>query len=270
MAPKKKGKPDQPQFLIEANLLTANPVGDVSGPGYWLTVDYLPVSLFSLKISSATSGVGRTLLVPTPYAVKMALLDAGLRSGEIDDAHAEEFVRALACVDLRIRVPQHAVVTHTIVKIRQEPKKDKNKPNSAPYGPNIAYREFVHFEGLLSFCVDLRTLDLVSAERLIRVAPRVSYFGKRGGFFQYVGVKRSTELDVRCSVPLAELKAVPSAAHIAALDDFGPEANFDAMNSFSGTPIKRDRQRKFVPTVIPMGRSCVGPGFSQYRASGEN
>ncbi len=43
-------------------------------PSRWLNVSYQPVSLFSLKRSDATSMAARTNLVPTPYAIKMALL----------------------------------------------------------------------------------------------------------------------------------------------------------------------------------------------------
>lgn len=46
----------------------------------WLTVSYQPVSLFSLKRSDATSMAARSTLVPTPYAIKMALLKVLLES----------------------------------------------------------------------------------------------------------------------------------------------------------------------------------------------
>jgi hypothetical protein len=45
----------------------------------WLIADYQPVTLFSLKNSLATSSGGKSLLVPTPCAFKMALLDAACR-----------------------------------------------------------------------------------------------------------------------------------------------------------------------------------------------
>ena len=45
-----------------------------------MVAKYLPTALFSLKTSQATSSVGRTLVVPTMYAIKMALVDAGFRA----------------------------------------------------------------------------------------------------------------------------------------------------------------------------------------------
>jgi hypothetical protein len=52
---------------------------DASMEPRWLVFRYRPVTLFSLKMSRATSTVGKTLLTPKPYAVKMAFVDAALR-----------------------------------------------------------------------------------------------------------------------------------------------------------------------------------------------
>ena len=46
----------------------------------WLVARYAPTALFSLKPSLATSSGATTLLAPTPYALKMALLDVAYRT----------------------------------------------------------------------------------------------------------------------------------------------------------------------------------------------
>src|ERR1035441_227642 len=99
----------------------------------WLVFRYRPTSLFSLKTSRATSTVGKSLLVPTPYAVKMAFVDAGLRADLLPDP--DGFVRSLAKTRVRIGVPRDACVTGTIQKIRQQP---KNPVPEQPYIPNLA------------------------------------------------------------------------------------------------------------------------------------
>src|ERR1700722_18200764 len=48
-------------------------------PAEWLVAAYSPVTMFSLRMTHATSKGGKTLVVPTPYAVKMALLDVCFR-----------------------------------------------------------------------------------------------------------------------------------------------------------------------------------------------
>ena len=46
----------------------------------WVLATYQPTTFFSLKPSNATSSGGKTLLTPTPYAIKMGLLDAAIRT----------------------------------------------------------------------------------------------------------------------------------------------------------------------------------------------
>ncbi|MEL6525291.1 MAG: hypothetical protein AAFQ07_06225, partial [Chloroflexota bacterium] len=41
----------------------------------WVIAEYEATALFSLKPANATSSGGRTLLVPTPFAIKMAILN---------------------------------------------------------------------------------------------------------------------------------------------------------------------------------------------------
>jgi hypothetical protein len=118
-------------------------VAGVPGPGRWLVVAYEPTALFSLKISLATSSVGKTLVVPTPYSIKMALVDAAFRVG-IADTECSAFLKALVDMQVRMRPPEVSVVTHTFLKIRQE-SRDGNPMR--PYIANIGYREFAFHRG---------------------------------------------------------------------------------------------------------------------------
>jgi hypothetical protein len=235
-------------------------VSGVPGTERWLVFDYEPTALFSLKMSRATSSVGRTLLIPTPYAAKMAFVDAAFKVGWQGDIAA--LVAALASVDLRIGVPEKAVVTHTIVKIRQEPKDRKSGPS---YIPAVAYREFVHLRGPLGWAFDLATAPGWLAAALIEIAPGINYIGKRGSFVQFVGYSHQAKLGPCFTQPFdaGELK-LPSGVHIAVLDDFGPDANFEALNSFSAVPVRRGKHRVFRETLVPLGLVNVGPGFSEY------
>jgi hypothetical protein len=51
---------------------------------------------------------------------------------------------------------------------------------------------------------------------------------------------------------------------IATLDDFGPGATFEALNSFSASEMKRGLHRKFVETAIPLKVRNFGFGFTDY------
>src|SRR4051794_28157339 len=193
--PRRTAQPAVDQAAVRAaraeQLASGEAIVGVPGPGQWLLAEFAPVSLFSLKTSQATSGVGRTLVVPTPYAMKMACVDAAFRAGWPDD-QCEGFLESLVGVEARVRPPGTAVVTHTIVKIRQEPK----APSPAvPYISSVAYREVVHHTGSWLWAFDLAAGDEVLAERLVLALPHVRSVGKRGSFLQFLGLSRAVELD---------------------------------------------------------------------------
>jgi hypothetical protein len=258
--PRKQTQPPPLNSEWLARISGPHPLGGIPGPGRWLVFSYEPTALFSLKMSRATSSVGRTLLIPTPYAVKMAFVDAAFRTGWQGDIAA--LIPALAAVDLRIGVPDAATVTHTIVKVRQEPKESKA---GVAYIPAVAYREFVHLRGPLKWAFDLAALPEWMVAALIEIAPLINYVGKRGSFIQFMGASREVELGARFTQPFhnGELRVAP-ALHIATLDDFGPEANLEALNSFSSARILREKHRVFRETLVPLGLVNVGPGFSEY------
>jgi hypothetical protein len=212
-------------------------------------------------MSAATSSVGKSLVTPTPYAVKMAFVDAAFQMAR--GAEAPELVRVLASCEVRIGLPQRAALTHTIVKLRQEPKK---KTPGEPYISAIAYREFVHFHGRFRWAFDLARMPDQIAELLVSLAPFIHYIGKRGSFIQFQGLCRLLELDIAFTEPLVPGKPYNGIGpgHIAVLDDFGPDANIDALNSYTDVPIKRDKQRRFVHTLVPLGVANQGPGFTEY------
>ena len=234
----------------------------------WLIFRYSPVTLFSLKMSRATSTAGKTLLIPTPYSVKMAFVDAGLRHQLVADP--ERFIRELSKTPLRIGVPQHACVTGTIQSVRQEVRdvERKKNPNLPLYRASIAMREFVHYSGRLSLAFKIDGGETDFTEALMRIGPAINYFGKRGSFFQYRETEWLADLDITFSEPDGSAAGPPGWGHIATLDDFGPKASFSALNSFSPIAIQAGVHRKFVETMIPLGVHNSGPGFVHYCAPG--
>ena len=238
-------------------------VAGIAGPGRWLVAEYQPTAPFSLKISLATSSVGKTLIVPTPYSIKMAFVDAAFRAG-LSDVDCADFLRSLVAVDLRIAPADAAAVTHTFVKVRQE---SRDADPLVPYIASIAYREVAHHHGRLRWAFDLAAGDDTLAERLVRLAPHVGYIGKRGSFVQFLGLSRVTELSGRFTQPVQNQEpwSPPPRAHVVPLDDFGPEASLEVLSSFTKGRPSRDRHRKFVDTIVPVGLVNTGPGFSEYR-----
>jgi hypothetical protein len=187
----------------------------------------------------------------------MAFVDAGLRTGKLSDPGA--FIKALAHTTVRIGVPEEACVTGTIQKIRQEPKHPSAEQS---YISNIALREVVYLRGKLLLAFEQPSCPSFVSD----LAPAVNYLGKRGSFVQFEGSEERAELDASFTVALNSLQGkIPFRCHLATLDDFGPEANFDVLNSFSDTPVKRGKHRTWIESAVPLGIHNVGPGFVHYR-----
>jgi hypothetical protein len=245
-----------------AQLAEPGAIAGIPGPGRWLVAEFAPTSLFSLKISLATSSVGRTLVVPTPYAIKMALVDAAFRAG-MADKECAGLLRDLVSVEVRISPTPAAVVTHTFVKIRQE---SRDKGSSSPYSSTIAYRELAHLEGTMQWALDMASIDNPTAAQLVSLLPHVSYIGKRGSFIQFIRCFRVIELGPRFTQPLVRQDpwVPPIRAHIVPLDDFGPDADLETLSSFTRKRPRRNVHRRFVETILPIGVVNTGPGFTLY------
>ncbi len=251
-----------------ASQASASPGGAVpavEGPGTarWLVASFLPCSLFALKPSTATSSVGRTLLVPTPYALKLALVEAAFDAG-LPTTECDALLRALVRVTVRIAPPARAVVSHTFLKVRQEPK----APDPLhPYISSVAYREVVFHQGIWRWAFDLGEQPASRRDQIGRLLPSIRSVGKRGSFVQFLGASWQEELDATFTQPVdGGTLLLPTRGHLVPLDDLGPEADLATLSPYSEKMAKRDRHRRFVSTLIPLGVANTGPGFTEYRA----
>jgi hypothetical protein len=113
----------------------------------WTVATYASSGLFTLRPSNTTNSGGQTLLFPTPYALKMALLDVAIRGwGVTQGASWFETIR-----DLRVALvgPSALVVNNTFIKIWR-PKKDGPDDRDGtgletPLNSTIAFRAFVAY-----------------------------------------------------------------------------------------------------------------------------
>lgn len=241
---------------------------DSTSVNRWLTVSYQPVSLFSLKRSDATSMAARSNLVPTPYAIKMALLKVLLEcQGKQHQANFDPWIKSqFAWIrDLQIYVlpPERLVVNRNGYKLRywnQQADKDyrkahnKEAPPISPMQDGFVFREWVHLEGNLQICCG-PTERLTDLEQLFA---QINYFGKRGCFFQY-----QPDATQQASEP--QFQSIPKTGFtVQPMDDLGEKTTFNRINPFSREKAQLDKDRVIKPGFLPLELTATSARYDLY------
>lgn len=254
MAKQKRAKADSPSAAAN------------DAPPRWLVLTYEPVSLFSLRSTYSMSKGGKTLLLPTPYAVKMALIDAVFRYASLDAAKA--MFDRIKGKRVRFQPPSECVVQNTFVKIRQE----ERGADSGQYVPTIAYRELVFFAGTLQISVEATGWPDAELAAVVEAAMHVNYFGKRGSFFQFITSEIVNELPSGYSIADGDqtgTMAMGAYCVTQYLDDFGPDLckdkdGFERISTFHDKDIKHGKHRVLVSTLVPYRRVEATRSFTRY------
>ncbi len=237
----------------------------------WLVAEYQPVGLFSLKHGDATSTGAKSLLVPTPFSIRTALLDVAIRvHGQDRGPDLFEVIRELR---LAMKPPSRIAVTGLFGKVIK-PERDRTRGRAVQ--ETIAFREYVQLQGSLQLAFGGESTGLDEVAPLL---PHVSYFGKRGSFFQFLTppLLRETRGEeppegfVSLEGPIfrdGELVGGPPQAFapgiMQRMDDWGPELTYARVNSFSGERIRLHRDRVRYEVILPYRIARAGRGFTVY------
>lgn len=268
----------------------------------WVTAVYHQVSLFSLKPPDATSTGGKSLLVPTPSSIRMALLDAAIRTTGVQGG--EELFPLLRDMAIAISPPLSIIVNNCFVRVQkprrtdsgskgrrgqrsgageqeqqveEQPEQDDESGGLGlgPYIRSVAFREYVQYSGPLGLAIQPETQE--DAARLAQLLPLVNYLGKRGGFFQLDSppTVRSQlppqqgffQIAERAGSQLTEPTEIEPAemrALMQLLDDWSPGMTFDQVNVYSPSlAVGRVRQSRLVQLPYRLLRSSHG--FTLYQ-----
>ena len=238
----------------------------------WTIARYLPVAPFSLKAASATASGGKTVLVPTPYALKMALLDATIRTRGV--AEGERLFPLIRDLEIALAGPQDLVVMKGFSKIRRllKDKTDEKKAHEAhekkswPLGPTIAYREYVFYRDAFSLAFRSATTSQLPQE-IIAALLRLNYIGKRGGFIQLTEHPfQIQDLPGQSFVELTStvLQSFHKAGTLQMLDDCANTLTFQKVNSYSGERVTAGKERIFRHVVLPYQLTRSSRSYSWY------
>lgn len=238
----------------------------------WLIARYQPTSLFSLKHGDATSTGGKSLLIPTPFAIRMALLDVAIRVDGIQSGpQAFEQIKSLS---LAVQPPAHAAVSSIFVKVLKPEREAESRGREM--AQTIAFREYVHLVGVLVLAFGGSEHDLACVATWLR---HVTYFGKRGSFFQLLEPPVSVELSGQ-GLPrgFAELERFGHAEEgrlqefplgmIQRVDDWGASLTYAKVNIFnreSKAKITVGEDRIRMDVMLPYRLVGSSRGYSLFR-----
>lgn len=239
----------------------------------WLIAYYQPTSLFSLKHGEATSTGGKSLLMPTPFAIRTALLDIAIRLHGAEYARAKAFP-AIRAVRLAIRPPKHIAVSNLFVKILK-PERDATRDRAM--ATTISFREYVHWNGRLGLAMGAD--DAMLLQMIAPWLPHITYLGKRGGFLQLLEPAIVTHDPIDAPpggfVPLEgpDLTREPQLGPfplgiIQRLDEWGPEITYDRLDIYqrdTKAKIRPGRDRIKMDIPFPYVLVTAGRGYALYR-----
>lgn len=250
-----KSNPDSVQLDIfsikpETNPIVSPKPQKISPKNQWLTVSYQPVSLFSLKRSDATSMAARSNLVPTPYAIKMALLKVLLeQEGQANLTHFDRWIKGefnwIRDLQIFVQPPERLVVNRNGYKLRYydqtADKADKTRLTVAMQD-GFVFREWLFLEGKLQICCGPTSRYL----ELQQLFAQINYFGKRGCFFQYLPDETQETVN-------PQFQPNPQQSFVVQpMDDLGSKTTFNKINPYSTDKAQLDKDRVIKPGLLPL------------------
>jgi len=215
------------------------------------SVIYQPTNLFSLKESNSTNSGAKSLLLPSPYSIKMALFNQAIA---IDgkDAFEEKKSKEFAFIkeaQITYHVSGSFCVNNCFVTIQSL--------RDGTYRGKPSFREYVYLSDNIEIIFEVNNQE--AKQYLQKYLHRVNYFGKRGCFFQFVGYRENPsepnvkEFDVLYLSP----------GILQEYDDISSDAQFKNVNNFDSSNAKRDKKI----LVIPVQNVNSSKSYTHFRCT---
>ncbi|MCB0112486.1 MAG: hypothetical protein R2873_20435 [Caldilineaceae bacterium] len=230
----------------------------------WLITRYDPVSLISLKASTATSTGGKSLLLPTPFAFKMALLDVVIQNVGLEQG--KKHWSTIRAGQVAVHGPDRISVNNSFTKILKPNRNSGVDPDTGLISVmirTIAFREYVQWQGP---CRIAFSIEDTETEAWARWLTQIHYIGKRGGFIQAVAppdVSENLPSDFTLLTEGIE-GAFPLDGTLQLMDDCDPKLSFDAVDIYSTKSLKLGKDRILRSVVLPYRMKRSSRGYTLY------
>jgi hypothetical protein len=204
----------------------------------------------------------RSNLVPTPYAIKMALLKVliegeGKNHFSSFDVWIQREFFWIRDLQIYIQPPERIVVNRNGYKLRYydqtADKADKSRP-TVPMQDGFVFREWVYLEGDLKICCG----PTDRGKDLEQLFAQINYFGKRGCFFQYL--PDQTEQTPEPQFQLTQTTGFT----VQPMDDLGDKTTFSKINPFSTQKAQLDKDRVIKPGFLPLQLVATSARYDLY------
>lgn len=218
------------------------------------SVIFRPTSLFSLKSSNATNSGAKSLFLPSPYSIKMAILNQAITVGgdleklSIKKSKEFEYIRD-AKIEYYIPKGSCFSVNNSFVKIL------KPAREGGGFQQTVSFREYIHIHGDIELIFNVK--DEEAKAYIKQYLHRINYFGKKGCFFQFI--KYSDE-PTNANVQLFSSDDLQPGL-IEEYDDFDAKATFENVDNFSSKSTKREK----IILTLPIESFSSSKSFSCYK-----
>jgi hypothetical protein len=199
------------------------------------SVIYLPTNLFSLKESNSTNSGAKSLLIPSPYSIKMALFNQAITiDGKevFEEKKSKEFA-SIKDAQITYHISGSFCINNCFVTIQSL--------RDGTYRGKPSFREYIYLSHNIEIIFEVK--DDEAKQYLQKYLHRINYFGKRGCFFQFVGYQNNPnepnvkEFDVSDFTP----------GILQEYDDISSNAQFKNVDNFDSSNAQRDKKILVIP-----------------------
>ncbi len=214
---------------------------------------FKPTSLFSLKDSDSTNSGAKSLFLPSPYAIKMALLNQAISLGDdlekLKIKGSEEF-GYIRDTKIMYHLPKEISFckNNSFVKIL------KPSRNSKGFTRTVSFREYIYISHPIEIIFE--TKHEKAKSYLCKYIHLINYFGKRGCFFQFLEYRSSPS---EPNVFPFEKKSLREGL-LQKYDDFG-KVDFENVNNFS---TKKTKRVEMILT-IPLEKKSSSKAYTHFQ-----
>ncbi len=230
----------------------------------WIITTFQPVSLISLKVATATSTGGKSLLVPTPYTLKMALLNTVIQQTGV--AAGERLWPTIRDTQFSIKGPERIAVTNTFTKIlkpmKGKPSQDVETGLTRSMINTIGFREYVQWQGKVQIAAQSpATTETLPWQQWLT---SLQYFGKRGGFVQAIDCVEEETLPEGFTSIDEPATAFALTGTLQLLDDCADGLTFEQVDIYSGKNLRTGKDRLLRPIILPYRVARSSRGYTLY------